>query len=132
MQAPISDYYKNAEGLLSGYDGGAAQAREAYGRNVNDISGADNNIWGAETPAYARDKVRDSRLFRNTLDLGKNLMQAKQDEIGFKNQGYMQLGAATAPDLVQTGSTGTSSGTSSGTSTDSPINSAGKIMQIAM
>lgn len=74
-------------------------------RNRNDIADSGNDFFGSSTPDYARDKIRESRLFKNNLELGRNLANAKQDEIQYKNAGYMSLGGATAPQLVQTGGT---------------------------
>ena len=110
-QAPDNPYYKNAEQLIGGYDGGASAVREGFARNVNDINESGNEFTGANTSDYVRGKVRDSRLFRNNMDLGRGLADAKQNEIGYKNNAYMSLGGATAPQLVQSGSSGTGSGT---------------------
>ncbi len=79
--------------------------RESHARNINAINEADNGIFGEDTTPEVRDKVKAARLFRNNMDLGRNLTEAKQNEIGFKNAGYMSLGGATAPQLVQTGGT---------------------------
>lgn len=111
MQAPDNPHYQAAEGVIGGYDGGAAALREGAARNANAISEAGNDFYGATTPDYVRDKVKESRLFKNNLDLGRGLADAKQNEIGFKNNAYMALGHATAPELVQLGSTEDSSGT---------------------
>jgi hypothetical protein len=136
MKPPDNPYYQAAEGILSGFDGGAAQAREAHARNINTINESGNSIFGYNTPDYARDQIKQSGLFRNNLQLGRNLMDAKTNEMEQKFGGSMQLGAATDPDLVQTGSTmsgtTTSNTTSSGEGTfrDSPLNSIGKGFKI--
>lgn len=124
MKPPDNPYFKSAEQLIGGYDGGASAVRESHARNINDINESGNEFFGANTPDYVRDKVRQSRLFRNNLELGRGLAGAKQDEIAYKNAGYMSLGGATAPQLVQTG------GTSTGTMQDSGINNAMKIVQM--
>lgn len=119
-QAPENPFFTKAAGLVDNYDGGAGAAREAYGRNINDINESGNSFLGAgNTPAYVSDRIRETRMFRNNMDLGRNLNAANQNASQAKQQGYMQLGAATAPDLVQTG--GTTQGTASGTQTGSAI-----------
>lgn len=112
MTPPPNPYFHQAEALIDAYDGGAAGIREGAARNVNTINESGNEIFGSNTPAEARDKIRQSRLFRNNIDLGTNLANAKQNEIAYKNAGYMSLGGATAPQLVQTG--GTANTTQSG------------------
>jgi hypothetical protein len=103
MAPPTNPYYKTAEGLIEGYDGGASASREAYGRNINQINESGNEFLGSNTPDEVRSKVRDSRLFKNNLNLGAALGENKQNEIAYKNNAYMSLGGATAPQLVQTG-----------------------------
>lgn len=79
--------------------------REAYARNIGSINESGNELFGEDTTPEVRDRVRQARLFRNNMDLGRNLMDAKQNEIGYKNSAFMSLGGATAPQLVQTGGT---------------------------
>jgi len=105
---PPNPYFKSAEDLISGYDGGAAQAREGAMRNENLINEGGNNFFGPNQSAEVTDKIRSSRLFSNNLELGRNLADAKQNELTYKNSGYMSLGGATAPQLVQTGGTANS------------------------
>lgn len=121
---PPNPYLDMSKQLLEGYDGGAGQIREGHARNINDIKESGNEFFGASTPDYVRDKVRDSRLFRNNTELGRNLAGAKTDEIQTKNQGYMSLGGMTMPQLVQTGSSG------QGTQTQSGLQSASQVMGI--
>lgn len=128
MQAPDNPYYKNAEQLIDGYDGGASGVREGAARNVNDIKNSGNEFFGAQTPDYARDATRESRLFRNNSDLGRGLSDATQNANAYKTSAYMGLGAATAPQLVQTGSTGTAN--QSGTGTPGALSTLGKGMGI--
>ena len=115
VKAPENPYYKLSEKLIDGYDGGAGAVREGYARNINDIKESGNEFLGANTPAYVRDKMKQSRLFRNNMDLGRGLADAKQNEVGYKTGAYMSLGGATAPTLVQTG------GTMQGTQSRSPF-----------
>lgn len=107
MTPPKSPYFDAAEQLIAGYDGGASGVREAHARNENAIkeSSQGNQFYGGNTSAELKDKVRESRIFRNHLELGRGLSDAKQNEIGYKNSAYMTLGGATAPNLVQTGGT---------------------------
>lgn len=105
MTPPENKYFHAAEQLIAGYDGGASAVREAWAKNRNDITESGNEFLGANTTDEVRSKVRDSRLFRNNMDLGRNLLEAKNNEIQYKNAGYMSLGGATAPQLVQTGGT---------------------------
>lgn len=131
MTAPTDSqsagFYNNAAQLVDQYDGGASAAREGAARNVNDINNSGNEFLGSSTPDYVADKVRQSRLFSNNMDLGKSLADAKQNEIAYKNSAYMSLGGATAPQLVQSGSTGTGSGTF----TPGALDTVGKAAQIA-
>lgn len=108
MTPPKSPYLDAAEQYIAGYDGGASGFRESHARNTNAINEASQGrqFFGGNTSPELRDQVRESRLFRNNNELGRNLAGAKQDEIAYKNQAYMGLGGATAPQLVQTGSTG--------------------------
>jgi hypothetical protein len=130
LEAPENPFFTKAAGFVENYDGGAGAAREAYGRNINDINESGNSFLGAgKTPAYMSDRIRETRMFRNNMDLGRNLNAANQNASQAKQQGFMQLGAATARDLVQTGSTGSSE--SSGTQTDSPINTGLKVAKLA-
>ena len=122
---PVNPYYETAKGLIEGYDGGAAGVREGYSRNINDINESGNSFMGAKTPDYVRDKVKQSRLFRNNMDLGRGLSDAKQNEVAYKNSAYMSLGGATAPQLVQSGSSG------SGSQTQAPIQTISQIGQLA-
>lgn len=105
LPQPENPYFKTAEGLIAGYDGGQGNVREAHARNIGAINESGNELFGSDTSPEVRDRVRQERLFRNNQDLGRNLMEAKQNEIGFKNSAYMSLGGATAPQLVQTGGT---------------------------
>ena len=107
MTPPKSPYFDAAEQMIGGYDGGASGVREAHARNTNAIkeSSSGNQFYGGNTSAELKDNQRDSRLFRNNLELGRGLSEAKQNEIGYKNSAYMSLGGATAPQLVQTGGT---------------------------
>lgn len=110
--APPNPYYRAAEEAIGAYDGGAAGVREGYARNVNDINESGNSVFGANTPVEVQDKIRQSRLFRNNIDLGTNLSNANQNAAAYKTGAYMSLGGATAPPLVQL--SGTSNTTSSG------------------
>lgn len=121
---PPNPYLEQSKQLLESYDGGAGQIREGFMRNRNDINESGNEFYGASTPDYVRDKVRDNRMFRNNIELGRGLASAKQSEIEGKNAGYMSLGGMTAPQLVQTGSSG------SGTQTQAPIQTISQGMQI--
>lgn len=112
MQAPTNPHFAQAEALIDGYDGGAAGIREGHARNINTINESGNDVFGANQSPEMRDRVKAARLFRNNTDLGRNLADAKQNEIAYKNAGYMSLGGATAPQLVQTG--GTANTTQSG------------------
>lgn len=123
-QAPPNPYFQTAEKYISGYDGGASGVREGAARNINDINESGNEFLGANTPAYVRDSVKSSRLFRNNMDLGRGLADAKQNEMAYKNSAYMSLGGATAPTLVQSGSSG------SGTQSAAPIDNIMKIASI--
>lgn len=105
MSPPKSPYYDAAEQMIGGYDGGASGVRESHARNINAINEASqgNQFYGGNTSPELKDQQRESRLFRNNLELGRGLSEAKQNEIGYKNSAYMSLGGATAPQLVQTG-----------------------------
>lgn len=107
MAPPKNPYHTAAEEFISGYDGGASGVREAFARNANAIteSAQGNQFYGGNTSPELKDKVRESRMFRNNLELGRGLSEAKQNEIAYKNSAYMSLGGATAPQLVQTGGT---------------------------
>lgn len=108
MAPPPNPYFKSAEALIGEYDGGAAGVREAHGRNKQEIKEAGNDLFGSSTPNYVRERVMQSRMFRNNADLGRGLSEAKQNEVAYKNSAYMSLGGATAPQLVQTGGTSNS------------------------
>lgn len=114
MTPPKNQYFDAAAKMIDGYDGGASGVREGAMRNVNAINeaAAGNSFYGGNTSPELRDKIKESRLFRNNMDLGRGLAEAKQNEIGYKNSAFMSLGGATAPQLVQTGGnmTGTQSG----------------------
>src|SRR4051812_17921291 len=112
MAPPKNPYFDKAKELIEGYDGGASNVREAHARNVNAIEESGNSIYGAETTPQEADRIKASRMFRNNADLGRGLSDATQNAIGYKNAGYMSLGGATAPQLVQSG--GTSTTTQSG------------------
>lgn len=105
MAPPTNPNYETAKTLIDAYDGGASGARESAARNVNAINEGGNEFFGSNTNPAVRDRIRQARLFRNNMDLGRNLMDAKNNEIAYKNAGYMSLGGATAPQLVQTGGT---------------------------
>lgn len=79
-----------------------------YGQLQNQINESGNELFGANTPAEVRDKQRESRLFRMSMDKGRDLSQAKQNEINIKSGGYMSLGQATAPVMYNPGGTSTS------------------------
>jgi hypothetical protein len=125
MAPPPNPYFKTAEKFIEGYDGGAGAVREGYARNVNDINESGNQFLGANTPDYVRDRIKQSRLFRNNLDLARGLSDANQNATAYKNSAYMSLGGATAPQLVQTG------GTSNSTFRDNPVNQAIQIGGLA-
>lgn len=108
LPQPENPHYQSALKLIDNYDGGAAGFREARGRNEREIKESGNDFFGANTPAYARDKIQQSRMFRNNADFGRNMAEAKQNEIGYKTSAYTSLGGATAPNLVQTGGTSNS------------------------
>lgn len=112
MTPPSNANYDTAKQYIEGYDGGAGSIREGYARNINAIkeSAQGNQFYGGNTSPELKDKMRDSRLFRNNLELGRGLADAKQNEIAYKNQAYMGLGSATAPQLVQSGGVNTQTG----------------------
>lgn len=126
IDKPENKYLTKAAGLVDNYDGGAGAIREGAARNVNQINESGNSFLGAgKTPAYAADKIRENRLFNNNLEMARGLAGANQNASQVKQQGYMNLGAATDPNFVQTGSTTT--GSSSGSMTASPLTAIGQI-----
>jgi hypothetical protein len=96
MTPPENKYLKSAEQYIAGYDGGEGAVREGYARNVNDINESGNDFLGANTPDYVRDRIKQSRLFRNNMDLARGLSDANQNATAYKNSAYMSLGGATA------------------------------------
>lgn len=109
MQPPTdgksAQYTDAAAQLLGDYDGGASKVREGYARNINQINEAASSpsFYGGNTSPELMDMQRQSRLFRNNLELGRGLADAKTNEVQGKNAGYMGLAGMTAPQLVQTG-----------------------------
>lgn len=77
----------------------------AYGQAEGEIKESGNELFGANTSPEVREKTMQSRLFRNKTEKGKALSVAKGQETIAKNNAYMGLGQATAPQLVQTGGT---------------------------
>lgn len=114
MQAPENLYYKAAEAQIGEYDGGASQIISDRGRAANEIRNSGNEFLGSSTNDEVRQKTMDNRIFRNTVDKGKDLQAAGQNAAAYKNSAYMSLGGATAPQLVQTGGTQNSTATQSG------------------
>lgn len=108
LPQPTNPYYEQSKQLIDGYDGGAGDIQRNYGRLINQINESGNEFAGPNTSPEVADKVRKGRLFRATTDKGEALAGAKQNEIAYKNSGYMALGGATAPNLVQTGGTSNS------------------------
>lgn len=70
---------------------------QAHGREIGQIKESGNDAFGGNTSAEVQDRIRDSRLFRATTNLGQNLSQAESAENSAKTAGYMSLGGATAP-----------------------------------
>lgn len=97
-------YYDNVAKLAEGVDY-TTDVINGFGQAENEIKESGNSIFGADTSAELRDKVMSNRLFRNRIEKGQALANAKQNEMAAKNTMYMTLGQATAPQLVQTGGT---------------------------
>ncbi len=103
---PKNPYYEQAKAMLDNLDY-TSSVNDSYAQAANQISESGNEIFGADTSPEVAQKVRDSRLFRNTVDRGRDLSAAKQREIGTKADGYMSLGQATAPITYNPGGTTT-------------------------
>ncbi len=103
---PRNENYEAAKSLNENVDL-TTPIHQQYGQLTNQINESGNEFFGANGSQELRDKVRQNRLFSATMNKGRDLSSATQAENNLKTGNYMSLGAATAPQLVQTGGTGT-------------------------
>ncbi len=106
VKQPDNPYYKLAEAGLNNIDYHSGII-EGYARQDNEIKESGNDLFGANTSPEVASKVRDSRLFRSTVDRGHDLSNANQQENQAKTAGFMSLGGATAPISFNPGGTNT-------------------------
>lgn len=106
MAQPKNENYEAGKKLLDNLDF-STPITQAYGRQRNEIMESGNEIFGANTSPEMAQKVRENRLFRSTVDHGRDLSNAVQQENNAKIGGYMSLGDATKAQLVNSGGTST-------------------------
>lgn len=106
MTPPPNPHLQQAANLLNQIDF-KTDVKQAYARAANQLKESGSELFGADVPQEIRDQDRENKLFRLKLDEGRDLYNAHQAETNTRLGGTMALGAATAPQLVQTGGTTT-------------------------
>ncbi len=104
VQQPTNPYYEAASKDLDNIDLTSGVIQN-YGQAANALKESGNEMFGANTSPEMREKVMNSRMFSLNLDKGRDLSNAKQNEINTKFAGKMSLGGATAPISYNPGGT---------------------------